>query len=75
VGGGSDVKLRGGSFSRLAVIELLSELILLIGHVGASLGQFDTLLLMMTHSGWELWAESICVLRENSTKLVVDVCD
>jgi hypothetical protein len=48
------------------VIELLSELVLLIAHVSASLGGL--------HNGWDLWTEFACVSRESLTKLVVDVC-
>jgi hypothetical protein len=51
MGGGLGVDLRGGSFSRLFVIELSSELVLLIACVYASLGQLDALSLMMTHNG------------------------
>jgi hypothetical protein len=70
-----DVKLRGGSFSRSAVIELASELVLLSVGVGAVQGWLDALSLMMTHSGWDLQTEFICVLRENLTELVIDICD
>ncbi len=46
-----DVELQDGSFSRSVVIELLSELILLIAPVSASLGWLGALLLMMMHNG------------------------
>ncbi len=62
--GGLDIKLRGGSFPPLAVIELLSELVLLIVHVGALLGWLGALSLMMMHSGWDLQTEFVCSLRE-----------
>ncbi len=74
MGGGLDINLQGGSFSQLVVIELLLDLVLLIAHVSASLGQLGVLLLMMMHNGWDLWTEFACVLRESLTKLVVDVC-
>ena len=74
MGGGSDVELRGGSFSWLVVIELSSELILLIACVSVSLGQLVALSLMMTYNGWDSWSEFACVLRESLTKLVIDVC-
>jgi hypothetical protein len=51
IGGGSGIELQGGSFSRSFVIELLSELVLLIARVDASLGWLNALLLMMTHNG------------------------
>jgi hypothetical protein len=71
---GLDVELQGGSFSLLALIELLSELVLLIARVGASLGWLDALSLMMMHSGWDLWTDFVCVSKESLTKLVIDVC-
>jgi hypothetical protein len=74
VGGGLDIKLRGGSSSRLAVIELSSEFVLLIACVGALLGWLDALLLMMTHSGWGLRTEFVCASRESLTQSAVDVC-
>ena len=70
----SDVKLRGGLFSWFIVIELSSELVLLIVCVSASLGQLGALSLMMAHNGWDSWTEFACVSRESSAKLVVDVC-
>ncbi len=51
MGGGLGVELRGGSFSRSFVIELLSELFLLIARVDASLGRLGALSLMMMHNG------------------------
>jgi len=75
MGGGSDVELRGGSFSRLVVIELSSESVLLIAHVSASsLGRLVASSLMMTHNGWNSWTEFACVSRESSIELVVNVC-
>ncbi len=54
MGEGSDIELRGGSFSRLVVIELSLELVLLIARVsGASLGRLVALSLMMMHNGWD----------------------
>ncbi len=71
VGGGPDVKLHSGSFSLSAVIELSSELVLLIARVGALLGWLDALSLMMMHNGWNSQTECVCVLRENSTESIV----
>ncbi len=74
MGGGLGIELQGGSFSRSFVIELSLELVLLIARVDTSLGWLDALLLMMTHNGWDSWTEFVCVSRESSTKLVIDVC-
>ncbi len=74
MGGGSGVKLRGGSFSWLFGIELSLKLVLLIACVDASLGWLDALSLMMMYNGWDLRTQSVCVSRESLTELVIDVC-
>jgi hypothetical protein len=45
-----------------------------IARVDALLGWLDASSLMMTHSGWDLQTEFVCMSRESSTKSVIDVC-